>query len=242
MHEFGTLPDELPDAEFSREALSELQRIATKTGRLLTIAAVYLAAEKGQSVGETVQVDRDDVLEAAKFLFVPQGQNRIAWLNDFVDALLFESCFLSHSTQDKTFCQRLSQDLKANGVACWYFPESAAWGQSVWGEINRGIQIYDRLLLVCSEHSLTSGPVLRELERALQREDDERRQTGVNRQILFPITLDNYVFDKWQHARRADVLAKVIGNFQGTKRSRTKYDAAFAELLKHFQPKEPPKR
>ena len=155
--------------------------------------------------------------------------------------MLFESGFLSHSTQDKTFCRRLPQNLKANGVASWYFPESAAWGQSVWGEINRGIQIYDRLLLVCSEHSLTSGPVLRELERALQREDDERRQTGVDRQILFPITLDNYVFDKWQHPRRADVLAKVIGNFQGTKRSRTKYAAAFAELLKHLQPKEPPR-
>ena len=82
MHEFGTLPDELPDAEFSREALSELQRIVTKTGRLLTIAAVSLAAEQGKSVGQTVQVDRDDVLEAAKFLFVPQCQNRIAWLND----------------------------------------------------------------------------------------------------------------------------------------------------------------
>ena len=68
MHEFGTLPDELPDAEFSREALSELQRIVTKTGRLLTIAAVSLAAEKGKSVGQTVQVDRDDVLEAPKFL------------------------------------------------------------------------------------------------------------------------------------------------------------------------------
>ena len=46
MHEFGTLPDELPDAEFSRDALSELQRIVTKTGRLLTIAAVYLAPDR----------------------------------------------------------------------------------------------------------------------------------------------------------------------------------------------------
>ena len=54
MHEFGTLPDEFPDAKFSREALSELQRIVTKTGRLLTIAAVSLAAEKGQSVEHAV--------------------------------------------------------------------------------------------------------------------------------------------------------------------------------------------
>ena len=98
------------------------------------------------------------------FSFSFLHQNRIAWLNDFVDALLFESCFLSHSTQDKTFCQRLSQDLKANGVACWYFPESAAWEQSVWDEINRGIPMYDRLLLVCSVYSLTSGPVLREMK------------------------------------------------------------------------------
>ena len=55
------------------------------------------------------------------------------------------------------------------------------------------------------------------------------------------MTLDRYVFDKWQHPRRADVLAKVIGNFLGTKRRRTKYDAAFAELFKHLQTKEPPR-
>lgn len=241
MYEFGT-PDELPDSEFTREALSELQRIAAKAGRLVTIAAVYLAAQQGKSDGKVVQVDRDDVLKAAKFVLVPRGQNRIAWLNDFVDSLMFESCFLSHSTKDKKFCDRLYRDLKANGVVCWYFPETAAWGQSVWGEIDRGIQVYDRLLVVCSENSLSSGPVLREMERALQREDDEHRESGVARQILFPITIDNFVFDKWKHPRRADVLAKVIGNFQGTTRSRVKYDAALTELLKHLQPKGSQKR
>jgi hypothetical protein len=241
MHEFGT-PDELPDSEFSREALSELQRIAAKAGRLVTIAAVYLAAEQGKSAGKTVQVDRDDVLRAAKLVLVRRGKSRVPWLNDFADAMLFESCFLSHSTKDRKFCDQLYQDLKAKGVACWYFPETATWGQSVWGEIDRGIQVYDRLLVVCSERSLTSPPVLREIERALQREDDERRASGDDRQVLFPITLDNFVFDLWKHPRRADVLAKVIGNFQGTTRSRAKYDAALVELLKHLQPKGSQKR
>ncbi len=237
MHEFGPDPDELPDSSFSTEADSEVAKFAIRAGRLLRIAAVYLAAQQGKVVGKEVQVDRADVREAAEFLFVPAGQHRIAWLNDFIDVLKFQSCFLSHSTKDATFCKRLYRDLKARGVACWYFPETAAWGQSVWGEIGRGIQMYDRLLVVCSEHSLTSGPVLRELERALQREDDERRQTGVDHQIVFPITLDSYLFDNWQHPRRADLLAKVIGDFQGAKRRGPKYDAAFAELLKSLQPK-----
>jgi hypothetical protein len=80
------------------------------------------------------------------------------------------SCFISHSSKDKRFCDRLHADLQANGVRCWYFPEDAIWGESIWGEIDRSIKIYDKLVVVCSENSLQSVPVQREIERALNRE------------------------------------------------------------------------
>lgn len=138
----------------------------------------------------------------------------------------FYSCFISHSGKDRTFCERLYADLQAKGVRVWYFPEDAKWGESVWGEIDRSIKIYDKLVVVCSENSLTSGPVLREIERALRREDEERKN------ILFPITIDDYIFDEWEHPRKADVLAKVVGDFKGWNRDADKYDAAFEKLLK----------
>ena len=107
-----------------------------------------------------------------------------------------------------------------------YFPEDAKWGEPVWGEIDRSINVYDRLIVVCSERSLTSDPVLREIERALQREDNE----GKN--VLFPIRIDDYIFAKWQHPRKADVVAKVVGDFSGWDTDVTKYETALQKLLK----------
>jgi hypothetical protein len=51
--------------------------------------------------------------------------------------------------------------------------------------------------------------VLREIERALQREDRD----GKN--VLLPMRIDDYLFDKWNPPREADVVAKVVGDFRG---------------------------
>ncbi len=141
----------------------------------------------------------------------------------------YYSCFIGHSSKDKRFCDRLYADLQASHVRTWYFPEDATWGKSVWGEIDRSIRIYDKLVVICSENSLQSGPVLREIERALNREDREGKD------ILFPVRIDDYIFKQWEHPRKADVLAKVVGDFQGWKRSAAKYDKAFKRLLAALQ-------
>lgn len=141
----------------------------------------------------------------------------------------FYSCFISQSAKDKRFCERLYADLQAKGVRAWYFPEDAKWGETVWGEIDRSIKIYDKLVVVCSENSLQSGPVNREIERALCREDKE----GKN--ILFPIRIDDYIFNKWEHERKADVLRKVVGDFGGWDKDAAKYEKAFDKLLKGLQ-------
>jgi hypothetical protein len=143
-------------------------------------------------------------------------------------ALQFYSCFISYSDKDRDFVERLYADLQSNGVRTWYFPEDAKWGESVWGEIDRAIKIYDKLVVVCSQNSLQSDPVLREIERALRREDREHKN------ILFPITIDDYVFNEWEHARRDDVLNKVAGNFKDW-RDPSSYQKAFRKLLKGLQ-------
>ena len=147
-------------------------------------------------------------------------------------AFEFYSCFISHSAQDKRFCKRLYADLQAKGVRVWYFPEDAKWGEPVWGEIDRSIKIYDKLIVVCSENSLQSIPVQREMERALNREDKEHKN------ILFPIRIDDYIFDHWEHPRKADVLAKVVGDFSGWERDAAKYEMAVDKLLKGLQAEE----
>jgi hypothetical protein len=138
----------------------------------------------------------------------------------------FYSCFISHSARDKKFCDRLYADLQASGIRAWYFPEDAKWGESIWSEIDQGIRVFDKLIVVCSKNSLTSGPVLREIERALDRE------AGEGKNILIPIWIDDYVFEGWQHPRKGEVLSRVGADFRGWSKSRFKYPAGVSRLVR----------
>jgi hypothetical protein len=79
-------------------------------------------------------------------------------------------------------------------------------------------------VVICSKHSLQSPPVIREIERALQKEDRERRN------VLFPISVDDYLLKNWDHPRKADVVSKVIGDFRGWDNPAT-YAKAFPLFL-----------
>ena len=81
---------------------------------------------------------------------------------------------------------------------------------------------------------LQSEPVLREIERALQREDTEKKS------ILFPIRIDDYIFEKWEHPRKADVVRKVVGDFTNWK-DRDSYQKAFSRLLRGLKSEKPAK-
>jgi hypothetical protein len=146
----------------------------------------------------------------------------------------FYSPFISYSSKDEAIAKRLYADLQAKGVRCWLFPEDAKWGEPKWGEIDREIRVRDKLLVICSEHSLQSEPVLREIERALQREDKEHKS------VLFPVSIDDYIFKKWEHSRKADVVNKVVGDMQNWT-DRDSYQKAFNRLLQNLKPEKLPK-
>jgi len=139
--------------------------------------------------------------------------------------LEWSSCFISHSAADQPFVDRLYADLQSNGVRAWCFKYDATLGESVWAEIEHGIESNDRLIVVCSRESLRSGPVLREIERALYREDEEGRS------VLFPIKIDDYLFAGWQHERRVDVLRKVVGDFTRWDENDGRYTESLQRLL-----------
>ena len=139
-------------------------------------------------------------------------------------AIDFYSCFISYSSKDGDFAQRLYAGLQAKDVRCWKFDENAKWGEPVWGEIDTAIRHYDKLVVICSENSLQSVPVIREIERALQKEDREHKN------VLFPISIDDYLLKEWDHPRKADVVSKVIGEFRGWDNPAT-YRKAFPRFL-----------
>jgi uncharacterized protein YjbI with pentapeptide repeats len=95
----------------------------------------------------------------------------------------FYSCFISYSTRDQDFAARLSADLQNKGVRCWFAPNDLRAGQRIHEQIDEAIRLYDRLLVILSEHSIRSEWVLTEVAKA------RRREAREGRRMLFPVSL-----------------------------------------------------
>jgi uncharacterized protein YjbI with pentapeptide repeats len=72
-------------------------------------------------------------------------------------AIEFYSCFISYSSKDDDFAQRLHADLQAQNVRCWFAPENLKIGDKFRMRIDEAIRIHDKLLLVLSENSVKSA-------------------------------------------------------------------------------------
>lgn len=145
-------------------------------------------------------------------------------------AFEFFSCAVRSSPADHRFAERLFADLRARGIRTWHRPDEGAASPDRGHEIDRSIKVFDRLVLICSEASLQNERILTDLEQALDREED-RGPT-----ILFPVRIDDYVLNGWQHARKAAVLARPLPDFADWEHSADRYDAALAQLLDRLTP------
>jgi TIR domain len=98
----------------------------------------------------------------------------------------FYSCFISYSTQDQAFADRLYADLQNKGVRCWFAPHEIQGGRKIHEQIDEAIRLHDKLLLILSEQSMNSDWVGTEIANARGREMREGRQ------MLFPISIVPY--------------------------------------------------
>ena len=107
--------------------------------------------------------------------------------------ILYSSCFISYSTRDQEFADRLYADLQAKGVRCWFAPHDIRGGKTVREQIDEAIRRYDRLLLILSEHSIHSGWVETEIANAWE------RQIQQGKHVLFPVRLVSFEeLEKWK--------------------------------------------
>jgi hypothetical protein len=154
------------------------------------------------------------------------------------------SCFISFSTQDEEFASRLHNDFQSKGIRCWKWNHDALTGRSLWGEIDQAIRVYDKLLLIASESSLKSPAVNREIERALVQEDErlKRKLAGdvnVDSDVLFPVRIDDFLFDGWEHERKVDVIKKVIADARGWDKNTAVYACVRDRLIRDLKRKSP---
>ena len=108
----------------------------------------------------------------------------IAYIGSMVGRPIeFYSCFISYSTHDQEFAERIHADLQDKGVRCWFAPHDIHGGQKIHEQIDEAIRLHDRLLLILSEHSMSSEWVKTELAKA------RRREVKEGKRVLFPVRL-----------------------------------------------------
>jgi len=143
-------------------------------------------------------------------------------------AIDFYSCFISYSSKDDDFAQRLHADLQQRGVRCWFAPEDLKIGDKFRMRIDESIRIYDKLMVVLSENSIRSSWVEEEVEAALEK---ERKQ---NKVVLFPIRLDDAVMETDQPWAASLRRTRHIGDFRAWK-DHDPYQKSFERLLRDLK-------
>lgn len=85
------------------------------------------------------------------------------------------SIFLCHSSKDKGFARRLSEDLKNNGIKVWIDEAEIKVGDSLIEKIEEGIEELQYLGIILSPNSSGSSWVKKELNVAMLREIKAKR-------------------------------------------------------------------
>jgi len=142
---------------------------------------------------------------------------------------LMQSTFISYGSPDEAFARALYAALRRNGVTTFFFAEHAIPGEKLHRIMRRGVNEYDRVILVCSRASLDRKGVLNEIEETIAR---EARDGGAA--YLIPIRLDDYVFAGWNPPNpdmKQTVRDRVVADFEGADPDTAKFDAGVRRLI-----------
>jgi hypothetical protein len=185
---------------------------------------------RGPSIIDSRTLQRSGPLPLSFLRGVGLPERLIEYLPSlFGQPIQLYSCFVSYSSKDQEFAERLFADLQAKGVRCWFAPEDMKIGDPLNETVDVAIRQRDKLLLVLSEASMASAWVLKETRTALA---EEKERPGAA--VLFPIRLDDAVMDtteQWAHDIRR---TRHIGDFSRWK-DHDAYQKALDRLLRDLR-------
>jgi uncharacterized protein YjbI with pentapeptide repeats len=142
----------------------------------------------------------------------------------------FYSCFVSYSSKDQAFADRVYADLQNQGVRCWFAPHDMAIGAKIIDAIDEAIRLRDKVLLILSEAAIASDWVEGEVTRAL---DEERTRKNV---VLFPVRIDDAVMETSEGWARLLRGQRNIGDFTCWKEHNS-YQKSFERLMRDLRVK-----
>lgn len=143
-------------------------------------------------------------------------------------SMLYYSCFISYSSCDADFADRLYKDLRGHDVRCWLASADMRIGAKIRATIDTAIRKHDKLLLILSRNSIGSDWVEKEVETAFE---EERVRTDT---VLFPVRLDGSVMET-RKAWAADIRrTRYIEDFSNWEKP-DHYSKALHRLLRDLQ-------
>jgi hypothetical protein len=93
--------------------------------------------------------------------------------------------------------------------------------------------LWDKVLLCCSEHSLASWWVDKEIAAAFRKERqllEERKKSVL---ALIPLNLDGYLLSgKWQNGKATPVLERLAADFTGWGQDPRKFEAEVKKVIR----------
>jgi hypothetical protein len=160
-------------------------------------------------------------------------------LIDYLPSLLnagplqFYSCFISYSTANQDFADRVHADLQNKGIRCWFAPHDMQPGRKIHDQIDEAIRVYDRLLLILSKESMSSRWVKTEIGKA------RKKEVASGRHVLFPLALvpftDIRVWEQFNADLGEDTAQEIreyfVPDFSDWKTNHDSYQQSFEKVV-----------